>query len=260
LNLNADSVKGAKSVILFIHLVRSWPTRQGSATQSHLSMSSHRPDTVPIVRCWRQVWQQTQYLDGFHEHYCRRSGRYWTRLSIKAFPATSSWDPIYYISKLPSGVFYRPFTHSAKYRLWMSPSVAQVEPLSSTNTTPSLILSGRRKHWFLARNTYLRSRLTKSERILLQRADVTGIRITIRRYRLHALSIIYADGSTSAWLGDPTNGWTGVMYGSNLKILLDITNMYIQIRNFPGWRRLCRYLPPLYPDWQYIAADMASLV
>jgi hypothetical protein len=88
----------------------------------------------------------------------------------------------------------------------------------------------------------------KSERILLQRADVTGIRITIRRYRLHALSIIYADGSTSAWLGDPTNGWTGVMYGSNLKILLDITNMYIQIRNFPGWRRLCRYLPPLYPD------------
>jgi hypothetical protein len=59
----------------------------------------------------------------------------------------------------------------------------------------------------------------KSGGILVQRADFKGIRFTIGRYGLRGLSILYADGSTSAWLGDPTNGWTGVMYGSSLKIL-----------------------------------------
>jgi hypothetical protein len=83
--------------------------------------------------------------------------------------------------------------------------------------------------------------VNKSGGILVQRTDFKGIRFTIGRYGLRGLSILYADGSTSAWLGDPTNGWTGVMYGSSLKIL----HILQDVRSL-----LCRngFLPRPYSD------------
>lgn len=50
-------------------------------------------------------------------------------------------------------------------------------------------------------------------------SESKGIIFTIGRYGLRALRIVYADNSTSAWLGDPENGWTGVMYSNNIQEL-----------------------------------------
>jgi hypothetical protein len=59
----------------------------------------------------------------------------------------------------------------------------------------------------------------KREGAPVSRAKSKGIIFTIGRYGLRALRIIYADNSTSAWLGDPENGWTGVMYSNNIQEL-----------------------------------------
>lgn len=67
----------------------------------------------------------------------------------------------------------------------------------------------------------------KDEGILVRKADFNGIRFTIWLYGLRAISILYTDGSTSDWLGDPTNGWTGVMLTNNITafhILRDVSS------------------------------------
>jgi hypothetical protein len=64
--------------------------------------------------------------------------------------------------------------------------------------------------------------------ISLNRFKIKGVRFMIGPYGLRALSILYADDSTSAWLGDPTNGWISVMYGtdiSRLQILKDVRSL-----------------------------------
>lgn len=59
----------------------------------------------------------------------------------------------------------------------------------------------------------------KPEGISVRTTDFRGIRFTIGRYGLRALSILYADGSTSAWHGDPKNGWMGILYGDDIRDL-----------------------------------------
>jgi hypothetical protein len=61
--------------------------------------------------------------------------------------------------------------------------------------------------------------------ISVNRFKIKGVRFMVGPYGLRALSILYANDSTSAWLGDPTNGWIGVIYGtdiSRLRILKDV--------------------------------------
>jgi hypothetical protein len=50
-------------------------------------------------------------------------------------------------------------------------------------------------------------------------SSAKGVIFTIGRYGLRALRIVYADNSTSAWLGDAENGWTGVIYSNNIQEL-----------------------------------------
>ena len=59
----------------------------------------------------------------------------------------------------------------------------------------------------------------KSKGVPVLSTKSKGIIFTIGRYGLRALRIIYADNSTSAWLGDPENGWTGVMYSNSIQEL-----------------------------------------
>ncbi len=62
--------------------------------------------------------------------------------------------------------------------------------------------------------------------LLVKRSKSQDIKFVIGRYGLRAFSILYPDDTTSSWLGDPTNGWIGVMYGSEirrLRILQDVT-------------------------------------
>ena len=67
-----------------------------------------------------------------------------------------------------------------------------------------------------------------SGRILVERSKIRGIRFALGRYGLRAFSVVYDDNLTSAWLGDPTNAWTGLVYGtdiSGLKILQDVGSL-----------------------------------
>ncbi|KAH8587321.1 hypothetical protein B0O99DRAFT_401865 [Bisporella sp. PMI_857] len=66
----------------------------------------------------------------------------------------------------------------------------------------------------------------KTEGMPVRTTEFKGLKFTIGRYGLRALSILYTDGSASAWLGSPTNGWTGIMYGndiSELHVLHDVS-------------------------------------
>jgi hypothetical protein len=59
-------------------------------------------------------------------------------------------------------------------------------------------------------------------------SDIKGVRFMVGPYGLRALSILYADDSTSAWLREPTNGWFSVIYGtdiSRLRILKDVRSL-----------------------------------
>ena len=64
--------------------------------------------------------------------------------------------------------------------------------------------------------------------ISVKRSAIKGIKFIVGPCGLRALGILYADdndNSKSAWLGDPTNGWIGVIYGtdiSRLWILKDV--------------------------------------
>lgn len=58
-----------------------------------------------------------------------------------------------------------------------------------------------------------------SQLIPIQELEIKGLRFTIGMYGIQAISILYRNGSASPYAGDPVNGWTSVMYGSNLKVL-----------------------------------------
>ncbi|KAH8817091.1 hypothetical protein F5884DRAFT_243327 [Xylogone sp. PMI_703] len=67
-------------------------------------------------------------------------------------------------------------------------------------------------------------RFNDARGIRLKRSGIKGLKFALGRYGLHALSVLYTDDTTSPWIGDPTNGWIGVMYGSDighLRILQD---------------------------------------
>jgi hypothetical protein len=62
-------------------------------------------------------------------------------------------------------------------------------------------------------------RFNNMKGISVNRSDLKGVRFVVGPYRLRALSILYTDDSTSAWLGEPTNGWFGVIYGTDISRL-----------------------------------------
>jgi hypothetical protein len=78
-------------------------------------------------------------------------------------------------------------------------------------------------------SSYISSlRFDNTKGISVNRSDLKGVRFMVGPYGLRALSILYADDSTSAWLGEPTNGWFGVIYGtdiSRLQILKDVRSL-----------------------------------
>jgi hypothetical protein len=62
----------------------------------------------------------------------------------------------------------------------------------------------------------------------LERSAAKGIKFAIGRYGLLALSILYANGTVSPWIGDTKNGWFGVIYGQDigcLRILQDVRSL-----------------------------------
>ncbi|KFX94863.1 hypothetical protein V490_04119 [Pseudogymnoascus sp. VKM F-3557] len=58
-----------------------------------------------------------------------------------------------------------------------------------------------------------------SEEVLVKASDITGFKFAIGRYGVKAIRICYASNEPSEWLGDPTAGWIGVMYGSDIRRL-----------------------------------------
>ena len=62
-------------------------------------------------------------------------------------------------------------------------------------------------------------RFNDSRGISVRRSRIEGIKFVIGRYGIQALSILYADDTTSSWLGDPTQGWVGVTYGGSIRHL-----------------------------------------
>lgn len=61
--------------------------------------------------------------------------------------------------------------------------------------------------------------------IAVKRLKIKGIKFVLGCYGIRAVSILYADNSTSAWLGDPARGWNGVMYGDtlgSLRVIRDV--------------------------------------
>jgi hypothetical protein len=78
-------------------------------------------------------------------------------------------------------------------------------------------------------STYISSlKFNNTKGISINKSEIKGVRFIVGLYGLRALSILYADDSTSAWLGDPTNGWIGVVYGtdiSRLQILKDVRSL-----------------------------------
>ena len=64
--------------------------------------------------------------------------------------------------------------------------------------------------------------------ILVKGTKIKGIRFMMGPYGLRALSILYLDDTISPWLGEPTNSWMGVMYGSStrcLHVLRDVRSL-----------------------------------
>ncbi|RFU29934.1 hypothetical protein B7463_g6401, partial [Scytalidium lignicola] len=105
-----------------------------------------------------------------------------------------------------------------------------------------------------------------------------GIKFAIGPYGLQALKILYTDDTSSSWLGDPTNGWIGVMHGSDLRGHQIPPNRFYQGRentgnNAPGmmahgkssktigdcqWRPIHLYLQPnerIESVWLRISVD-----
>ena len=48
---------------------------------------------------------------------------------------------------------------------------------------------------------------------------IRGVKFTLGLRGLQAIALIYDDGSCSAWLGDPENGWHGRAYGDRPELL-----------------------------------------
>lgn len=75
-------------------------------------------------------------------------------------------------------------------------------------------------------NSYISSlSFNNAKGISVKSSKIKGVKFVIGHYGLRALSILYTDDSTSAWLGDPTNGPIGVLYftdTSRLMILKDV--------------------------------------
>jgi hypothetical protein len=68
-----------------------------------------------------------------------------------------------------------------------------------------------------------------SEEVPIKASAITGFKFAIGRYGIKAIRICYASDEPSEWLGDPTAGWIGVMYGSDirrLRILCDVSLMH----------------------------------
>lgn len=64
-----------------------------------------------------------------------------------------------------------------------------------------------------------------SEEVPVNAAEITGFKFALGRYGIKALRICYASNESSEWLGDPRDGWFGVIHGSDirsLRILCDV--------------------------------------
>jgi hypothetical protein len=75
--------------------------------------------------------------------------------------------------------------------------------------------------------------------ISVNRSEIKGVKFMVGHYGLRALSILYVDESTSAWLGDPTSGWIGVLYCtdiSHLWILEDVRFLMQSLLNANTYR------------------------
>jgi hypothetical protein len=53
--------------------------------------------------------------------------------------------------------------------------------------------------------------------ISVRRSETKGVKFVVGRYGLRAISLLYDDGSTSAWLGDEAGGWKGMIFGDIVK-------------------------------------------
>jgi len=59
-------------------------------------------------------------------------------------------------------------------------------------------------------------------------SSVRGLKFVLGLYGVRAIRIVYCDGSTSPWLGDPSRGFYGTIYGSdlgNLRTLDDVSSI-----------------------------------
>ncbi|KAH9216127.1 hypothetical protein DL95DRAFT_460419 [Leptodontidium sp. 2 PMI_412] len=71
----------------------------------------------------------------------------------------------------------------------------------------------------VASNSRPRRQAKRISRGTVAELEIKGLRFTVGMYGIQAISILYRNGSASPYAGDPVNGWTSVMYGSNLKVL-----------------------------------------
>ncbi len=80
-------------------------------------------------------------------------------------------------------------------------------------------------------NTYLHQvSITKSKEknpylaVPINSKAIRGLKFVLGTYGLRALCVVYQDGTNSLWLGDPSNGYHGIVHGqlSDFVILSDV--------------------------------------
>ncbi|KFY47084.1 hypothetical protein V494_00173 [Pseudogymnoascus sp. VKM F-4513 (FW-928)] len=69
--------------------------------------------------------------------------------------------------------------------------------------------------------------------VLVKASKITGIKFAIGRYGIKALRICYASNELSEWLGDPRDGWLGVIYGSDIGRLRILCDVSLNTRSMP---------------------------
>jgi hypothetical protein len=73
--------------------------------------------------------------------------------------------------------------------------------------------------------------MTDQYSIPVRRSGIKGIKFVVGHHGLRAISFVYNDGSTSAWLGNEIGDWKGSILGGNfrgLRVLQDV--WYIDIK------------------------------
>ncbi|KAH8804581.1 hypothetical protein F5884DRAFT_884180 [Xylogone sp. PMI_703] len=52
--------------------------------------------------------------------------------------------------------------------------------------------------------------------ILVPNTNIRGIKLAINHYGIQALRIVFTDETVTQWLGEPRNGWIGMIYGADI--------------------------------------------